>query len=92
LRRKVKQRFRGYPIATVAFYGPTADLATKIVVDIVREEGREPDPLEQRVSEDTDGHDQVLGAGVSLPEVYANCRRFSLFKISYFCVSTRNAH
>ena len=27
LRRKVKQGFRGYPIATVAFYGPTADLA-----------------------------------------------------------------
>ena len=54
LRRKVKQGFRGYPIATVAFYGPTADLATKIVVAIVRDEGREPDPLERLFSEDTD--------------------------------------
>jgi len=54
LRRKVKQGFRGYPIATVAFYGPTADLATKVVVAIVRDEGREPDPLERWFSEDSD--------------------------------------
>jgi hypothetical protein len=54
LRRKVKQGFRGYPIATIAFYGPSADLATKIVVAIVRDEGREPDPLERWFSEDTD--------------------------------------
>jgi hypothetical protein len=54
LRRKVKQGFRGYPIATIAFYGPSADLNTKIVVAIVRDEGREPDPLERWFSEDTD--------------------------------------
>ena len=54
LGRRVKAGFRGYPIATVAFYGPTADLATKIVVAIVRAEGREPDPLERWFSEDTD--------------------------------------
>jgi hypothetical protein len=54
LRRKVKQGFRGYPIATIAFYGPSADLSTKIVVAIVRDEGREPDPLERWFSEDTD--------------------------------------
>jgi hypothetical protein len=53
LRRKVKQGFRGYPIATISFYG-SADLATKIVVAIVRDEGREPDPLERWFSEDTD--------------------------------------
>lgn len=41
---KTAQRgFRGYPIATVAFYGPTADLATKVVVAIVRDKGCEPD-------------------------------------------------
>ena len=54
LRRKVKQGFRGYPIATVAFYGPTADLATKVVVAIVRDEGRKPDPLERWFSEESD--------------------------------------
>ncbi len=54
LRRKVKQGFRGYPIATIAFYGPTADLATKVVVAIVRYEGCEPDPLERWFSVDSD--------------------------------------
>ena len=54
LRRKVKQGFRGYPIATIAFYGPTAELATKVAAAIVRDEGREPDPLERWFSEDTD--------------------------------------
>jgi len=54
LRRKAKQGFRGYPIATVAFYGPTAELATKVVVSIVRDEGHEPDPLERWFSEGMD--------------------------------------
>ena len=54
LRRKAKQGFRGYPIATIAFYGPTADLATKIVVALVRDEGQDPDRLERWFSEDTD--------------------------------------
>jgi len=54
LGKTAQRRFRGYPIATVALYGPTADLATKIVVAIVRGEGCEPDPLERWFSEDTD--------------------------------------
>jgi hypothetical protein len=52
--KKTKRGFRGYPVATVAFYGPTADLATKIVVAIVRDEGCEPDPLERWFSGDVD--------------------------------------
>ena len=51
---KAKQGFKGYPVATIAFYGPTATLATKVVVSIVRGEGHEPDPLERWFSEDTD--------------------------------------
>ena len=54
LRRKAKQGFQGYPIATIAFYGPTAALVTKVVVSIVRDEGQDPDPLERWFSEDTD--------------------------------------
>ncbi|HKV77345.1 MAG TPA: hypothetical protein VJP02_04360 [Candidatus Sulfotelmatobacter sp.] len=54
LGKKAQRGFRGYPIATVAFYGPTAELATKVVVGIVRDEGREPDPLERWLSEDID--------------------------------------
>jgi hypothetical protein len=54
LRRKAMQAFKGYPAATIAFNGPTATLATKVVVSIVRDEGHEPDPLERWFSEDTD--------------------------------------
>src|ERR1700731_1065414 len=53
LRRKAKQGFQGYPVATIAFYGPTAALATKVVVTIVRDEGQDPDPLERWFSENT---------------------------------------
>ena len=54
LRKKAKRGFCGYPAGTVAFYGPTAELATKVVVSIVREEGHAPDPLERWFSEDMD--------------------------------------
>ena len=54
LRRKAKQGFRGYPLATIAFYGPTATVATKVVVSIVRDAGHDPDPLQRWFSEDTD--------------------------------------
>jgi len=52
--KKTKKGFRGYPAAMIAFYGPTADVATKIVVAIVRDEGCEPDPLERWFSKDID--------------------------------------
>lgn len=54
LGKKAQRGFRGFPIATVAFYGPTADLATKVVVSIVRDERSIPDPLERWFSEDSD--------------------------------------
>ena len=54
LRRKSKRGFHSYPVATIAFYGPTASIATKVVVSIVRDEGHDPDPLERWFSEDTD--------------------------------------
>jgi hypothetical protein len=38
----------------VAFYGPDAERASKVVVAIVRDEGHEPDPLERWFSEDVD--------------------------------------
>jgi hypothetical protein len=57
LRGKAKRGFQGYPVATIAFYGPTATFATKIVVSIVRNAGRDPDALERWFSEDTDVRD-----------------------------------
>ena len=54
LRRKASLGFRGYPIGTVAFYGPTADFATKVVASIVASENPEPDHLQRWFSQDTD--------------------------------------
>ncbi len=47
LLKKARKGFRGYPVATVAFYGPTAEVATKVAVGIVADEGAEADPLER---------------------------------------------
>jgi len=50
------------PAATVALYGPTADLATKIAVGIISDERNSPDLLERWVSEDIDvRRDSVVG-------------------------------
>ena len=54
LDRRVKQGFRGYPVATIAFYGPTAELATKVVVGIFKEEHGDADPLEKWFSQHSD--------------------------------------
>jgi hypothetical protein len=66
LGKKVKQGFRGYPIATIAFYGPTAETATKIAVGIFKEENRDADPLERWVSHESDiRSDTVIGEQIA---------------------------
>ena len=52
--KKRERGFRGYPVATVAFYGPDDKRATKASVGIVPNEGAEADPLERWFSETTD--------------------------------------
>ncbi|HWZ43356.1 MAG TPA: hypothetical protein VNW97_07750 [Candidatus Saccharimonadales bacterium] len=54
LKKRAKHGLRGYPIATVAFYGPTNLLATKMVVSIFLKEEGGPDFMEDR---STDGVD-----------------------------------
>jgi hypothetical protein len=54
LEKRAKQGFRGYPIATIAFYGPTAGFASKVVVAVFRTEGGEPDVLERFFSQGAD--------------------------------------
>jgi len=54
LRKKAKKGFGGYPVATAAFYGPTADKATKVAVGIVVTEGAEPTVLERWFSGESD--------------------------------------
>jgi len=62
LRKRAKRGFRGYPVATIAFYGPTAESATKVVVAIFRGENQDPDPLERWSSEESDVRsDEAIG-------------------------------
>jgi len=42
LKKKARRGFRGYPVATIAFYGPDNVTASKIAVGIVNAEGAEP--------------------------------------------------
>ena len=64
--KRARRGFRGYPLATVAFYGPTADLATKIAVSILPDEGSDPDLIERWFSEGADiRYDSVIGDKVS---------------------------
>lgn len=66
LTKRARRGFRGYPIATVAFYGPTADLATKIAVSILPDERSQPDLLKRWFTEGTDiRNDSVIGEKIS---------------------------
>ena len=42
---------KGYPIATVAFYGPTNSIATKIVCSIIKTENSDVEPMKKWFSE-----------------------------------------
>jgi hypothetical protein len=66
LREKSRRGFRGYPVATIAYYGPDARRATKVAVGIVRAQGQEPSVLERWHSEESDVRfdQQVCGAAL----------------------------
>jgi hypothetical protein len=50
LRKKADRGITGYPIATIAFYGPNDKLATKVSVGVVLREGEESAFLERWIS------------------------------------------
>lgn len=52
LSKRARKGFRGYPLGTIAFYGPTAQQATKVAVGIVMREGSEPEILERWYGEE----------------------------------------
>lgn len=66
LREKAKRGFRGYPVATIAYYGPDATRATKVAVGIILAEGEEPSALERWHSADADMRfdQQICGAAL----------------------------
>jgi hypothetical protein len=54
LEKQSRRGFRGYPLGTVAFYGPDDQRATKVAVGIIAAEGADADPLRRWFSEHTD--------------------------------------
>jgi hypothetical protein len=42
LRKEAKQGMRGYPVGTIAFYGPDHSHATKVAASVIAGEGLEP--------------------------------------------------
>ena len=65
LKKRARRGFRGYPVATVAFYGPDNTRASKVAVGIVASEGAAADPLERWFSEDEDVRkDPVVGGKI----------------------------
>jgi hypothetical protein len=50
----VRRGFRGYPVATVAYYGPDDQRASKVVVGITNGEGQEVAELRRWFSETGD--------------------------------------
>ena len=45
LTKKIRKGDKGYPIATIAFYGPNNKIATKVVCTIIHHDGAEPEPM-----------------------------------------------
>jgi len=54
LAKKAKRGFRGYPVATVALYGPDDVTATKIAVGIVPAEGAATSDMQRWLSHGSD--------------------------------------
>lgn len=54
LEKKAKRGHRGYPVATVAFYGPDASRASKVAVGIIVAEGTSAITVERWRSESSD--------------------------------------
>ena len=54
LRRKSQRGFQGYPVATVAYYGPSDARASKVAVSIMLSDGAEPESLERWFSKVAD--------------------------------------
>ena len=67
LEKKARRGFRGYPVATVAYYGPDDQRASKVAVGIVAREGGDVLALQRWISETEDVrvdrsiHEQIVG-------------------------------
>lgn len=77
LRKKARQGMRGFPVGTIAFYGPDNRRATKVAVSIIRQEGAEPE-LRRWFSEVSD----VRTDGAILAEIGDHLRQGSVRSVA----------
>ena len=85
LLKRAKKGFRGYPVGTIAFYGPDDQRASKVAVGIVVAAETEPVELRRWFAETGDArNDMTIAAEIPCPATSpsANQRRSS-----YRCVA-----
>jgi len=58
-KRKARRGFRGYPVATIAFYGPDDKNATKVAVGILTMKDAEPAAFHRWLAKDRDVRSDV---------------------------------
>ncbi|MFC1573404.1 hypothetical protein ACFL6M_07385, partial [Candidatus Eisenbacteria bacterium] len=54
LEARAQRGFKGYPVGTVAYYGPDNQFASKVAVGIILKEGGEAEHMEKWLSPDID--------------------------------------
>ncbi len=60
--KKARKGIKGYPIATVAFYGPTNVISSKLVCGIIKYEDADAEPIKKWFSEsDVRKSEKILG-------------------------------
>ena len=52
LTKRARKGDKGYPIATLAFYGPTDKLATKLVCGVIQYDGADAEPIKKWFAKD----------------------------------------
>ena len=78
LEKKAKAGFRGYPVGTIAFYGPDDQRASKVAVGIIPVEGAEAEPLRRWFTESGDAR----ADGATLAEIVAFLRSYAVRSIA----------
>ncbi len=59
IHKKAGRGFRGYPLGTIAYYGPDGRRASKVAAGIVVDDDGDPVDLERWFSDDTDVREDV---------------------------------
>src|SRR6266851_2482360 len=85
LAKKARRGFRGYPVATIAFYGPDNTRASKVAIGIVRAEGAEPEMTrlfsdEGDIRKDMEIAEEILKL-LTLHGVKSGCRNRRDFRL-----------